>query len=585
MDQMLAGLDGVVSYLDDIIIMGTNKLDHLHHLHKVFARIKDYGFHINKSKCTFLQDSVEYLGFIVNKHGVHTSPSKTKAIIDMPKPSNLSQLRSFLGMVNHYAKFIPNLTTRLSPFYVLLKKDSPWNWNLVCEKAFINIKQFLISPLVLTHYDPSLPLVLAADASSVGVGAVLYHRYPNGTEKVIAHASKTLTPTESRYAQIEKESLGIIYGVQKFDQFLRGRRFTLITDHKPLITIFGPKKGIPATSANRLQRWALRLMGYTYNIEYCSTKNFGQADGLSRLPIGPDLTFDKQDPGDIHIISSIQQELQRNLPVRAAQVAEATRKDPILIQVYNYVMSGWPLTIPEHLQSYHRIRNELSTSFGCLTWGLRTIIPPCYRVNLLNHLHGTHAGMGRMKAEARRYFWWPLLDHDIEILVKGCSICSQNSKQPVKAPLQQWKIPEQPWQRIHIDFMGKFMSNYFLVIVDAHSKWLEVFIMNNITTLSTINVLQTLFARYGFPEQIVSDNGTQFCSTEFADYCERNGIQHIRSTPYHPQSNGQAERYVETVKCALTKGCHDGGKVSDILLKFLFRYRTTPHSTTNLSPA
>jgi len=190
-----------------------------------------------------------------------------------------------------------------------------------------------------------------------------------------------------------------------------------------------------------------------------------------------------------------------------------------------------------------------------------------------------------MKAEARRYCWWPLLDHDIEILVKGCSICSQNSKQPVKAPLQQWKIPEQPWQRIHIDFMGKFMSNYFLVIVDAHSKWLEVFIMNNITTLSTINVLRTLFARYGFPEQIVSDNGTQFCSTEFADYCERNGIQHIRSTPYHPQSNGQAERYVETVKCALTKGCHDGGKVSDILLKFLFRYRTTPHSTTNLSSA
>jgi hypothetical protein len=585
MDQMLAGLEGVVCYLDDIIVTGKNKSDHLNNLNKVFARIKEYGFHINKNKCTFLQDNVEYLGFIVDKNGVHSSPSKTKAILDMPKPTNLSQLRSFLGMVNHYAKFIPNLSNRLSPFYLLLKKDCPWKWTLSCDKAFKNIKQFLISPLVLTHYDPTIPLVLAADASNSGVGAVIYHRYPDGSEKAIAHASKTLTETESRYAQIEKEALAIIYGIQKFDQFLRGRKFTLLTDHKPLITIFGPKKGIPTTSANRLQRWAIRLMGYTYNIEYCSTNNFGQADGLSRLPIGPDTTFDKQDPDEIHVINSIQQELQNNLPIRAAQIATATQKDPILIQVYNYIMSGWPLNSPEQLQSYHRIRNELSTSFGCITWGLRTVIPSCYRLDLLNHLHSTHSGMGRMKAEARRYFWWPVLDKEIEDLVKQCSICSQNSKQPVKAPLQQWKVPEHPWQRIHIDFMGKFMNNYFLIIVDANSKWLEVFMMNNITTSSTIHVLQTLFARFGLPEQIVSDNGTQFTSEEFADYCARNGIQHIRTTPQHPQSNGQAERYVDTVKCALKKGLHNGGKLSDVLLKFLFCYRTTPHTTTNLSPA
>ncbi|CAF3365123.1 unnamed protein product, partial [Rotaria sp. Silwood2] len=410
MDQMLSGLEGTVCYLDDIIVTGKNKIDHLNNLNKVFNKIKDYGFHINKGKCIFLSNYVEYLGFIVDKNGVHTSPSKTKAIVEMPKPTNISQLRSFLGMVNHYAKFIPKLSDQLSPFYSLLKINTPWKWNSFCDKNFKKIKQCLTSPLALPHYDPSLPLVLAADASNSGVGAVIYHRYPDGTEKAIAHASKTLTPTERNYAQIEKEALAIIYGVQKFDQFLRGRRFTLLTDHKPLIKIFGPKKGIPTTSANRLQRWALRLLGYVYDIEYRSTLNFGHADGLSRLPIGPDKDFDNQDPGETNVIASIQQDLQQDLPLSAVQIAKAIQKDPILVQIHKFILSGWPSSISNNFQPYYRIRNELSTSSGCNIWRLRTIVPICYRKHLLNYLHLSHPGMIRMKVYARRYLLWPSID-------------------------------------------------------------------------------------------------------------------------------------------------------------------------------
>ena len=585
MDQMLAGLDGTVCYLDDIIVTGNNTANHLKNLRKVLERVKEYGFHINKNKCSFLQDSIEYLGFVVDKHGVHTSPSKTKAIVDMPQPTNVSQLRSFLGMVNHYAKFVSKLTDRLAPFFPLLKKDAPWKWTMECERAFASIKQILVSPLALVHYDPSLPLVMAADASNSGVGAVIYHRYPDGTEKAIAHASKTLTQTEQHYAQIEKEALALIYGTHKFDQFLRGREFTLLTDHKPLVTIFGSKKGIPTTSANRLQRWAIRLMGYTYKIEYRSTDNFGQADGLSRLPVGPDNEFDTHDPGEIQVIASIQEEVQKELPIRASQIAQAIRSDSILSQVHHYILSGWPLHCPDNLQPYFRIRDALSTSHGCIMWGFRTIIPLCFRDRLLHHLHSVHSGMGRMKGEARRYFWWPSLDKDIEELARQCPACTENAKQPAKAPLQQWNVPDQPWKRIHIDFMGKFMGNYFLVIVDAHSKWLEVFTMSNISSAQTIKTLTTLFSRYGLCEEIVSDNGTQFTSDEFAQFCARHGIRHIRTTPGHPQSNGQAEKYVDTVKNALKKAVNDGGSVSDILCKFLFRYRSTPHSTTNATPA
>ncbi|CAF0711795.1 unnamed protein product [Adineta steineri] len=586
MDQMLAGLQGTVCYLDDIIVTGVNKMEHLDNLNKVLEKIKDFGFHINKSKCSFLQDSVEYLGFIVDKNGVHTSPSKTKAIVEMPYPTNISQLRSYLGMVNHYAKFIPNLTDRLAPFYLLLKKNTKWDWTSTCTQAFTAIKQSLIGPLVLTHYDPKIPLVLAADASNTGVGAVIYHRYSDGTEKAIAHASKTLTPTEKNYAQIEKEALALVYGVQKFDQFIRGRSFTLLTDHKPLLTIFGPKKGIPTTSANRLQRWALKLMGYNYIIEYRSTTNFGQADGLSRLPVGPDKQFDDEDPTDSRTIASIQMELQEELPLRASQIARATRQDILLYQVYTYILSGWPSTTPDNLQSYFRIRNELSTSQGCITWGLRTIIPHCYRKQLLDHLHSTHAGCGRMKSEARRYFWWPSLDKEIENVAKQCESCSLNSKQPAKSPLNQWPVPELPWQRIHIDYMGRFFNKFFLIIVDAHSKWLEVAIMDLITTTATIETLYSLFSRYGLCEEIVSDNGTQFTSKEFSDFCARHGIRHLRTSPGHPQSNGQAERYVDTVKSAIKKGISGGGgDLKQVLIKFLFSYRSTPHATTNISPA
>ena len=585
MDQMLSGIDGTVCYLDDIIVTGKNTMDHLNNLSRVFARIKDYGFHINKRKCLFLQDHIEYLGFIVNKNGVHASPSKIKSIIKMPKPTNFSQLRSFLGMVNHYVKFIPKLSDRLLPFYSLLKKNSSWGWNASCDQAFMSVKKVLASPLALTHYDPSLPIVLAADASNSGIGAVIYHRYPDGTEKAIAHASKTLTSTERNYAQIEKEALAIIYGVQKFDQFLRGRKFTLLTDHKPLTTIFSSKKGISATSANRLQRWALRLMGYVYEIEYRSTLNFGHADGLSRLPTGRDKDFDNQDPGEISLVASIHQELQQNLPLRAAQIAKATQKDPILVQVYNYTLSGWPLSITDNLQPYYRLRNELSTLHGCLTWGLRTIIPSRFRNYLLNYLHLSHPGMTRMKIDARRYCWWPSIDKEIEEVVHKCPNCTENSKQSIKVPLSPWPVPDQPWKRIHLDFMGKFMGLYFLVIVDAYSKWIEVVTMNNPTTKATIDALSSLFARYGLCEIIVSDNGTQFTAIEFADFCARNGIKHITSPPGHPQSNGQAERYVDTVKSALKKGLHNGGSICDVLLKFLFSYRTTPHATTNLSPA
>ena len=219
----------------------------------------------------------------------------------------------------------------------------------------------------LVHFNPALPIVLAADASSVGIGAVIFHHYPDGTKKAIAHASKTLTPAEKNYLQIEREALALIYGVKKFHQYLWGREFTLQTDHKPLTTIFGKKKGIPPTTAGRLQRWALILMGYSFNIEYKSTKMFGNADGLSRLPVGPDQCFDRQNYGRINVTELLQVEKLEELLVKASDLASETNKDPILKEVKQFTLKGWPEQVTQKaLQPYTRHKNELTVQNGCI---------------------------------------------------------------------------------------------------------------------------------------------------------------------------------------------------------------------------
>ena len=200
-----------------------------------------------------MANSVEYLGHIIDHKGLHTLPQKVAAIQDAPAPSNQQQLRSLLGLLHYYGKFIPNLATLLHPMNQLLKSSSVWNWSPDCQQAFTQAKKLLSSATVLAHYNPSLPLRLATDMSAYGIGAVISHVFPNGTERPIAFASRTLSNSEKRYTQPEKEALSLIFGVQKFHSYLYGRVFTLYTDHKPLTTILSPKKGIPPLSAARLQ--------------------------------------------------------------------------------------------------------------------------------------------------------------------------------------------------------------------------------------------------------------------------------------------------------------------------------------------
>ena len=223
--------------------------------------------------------SIEYLGHIISQDGIQPVPTKVTAILNAPKPINVQQLRSFLGLVNYYyGKFIPNLATLLHPLNGFLRADRKWKWSPECDKAFQDAKDQLTSAKVLTHYNPTLPIVTAADASAYGMGAVISHVFPDNSEQPIAFASRTMTTSEKNYAQLEKEALALVFDVRKFHQYLYGRPFIPITDHQLLTTILGPKKFLAAA---RLQQWEVLLSAYNYSIRYKSTMAHGNANGLS----------------------------------------------------------------------------------------------------------------------------------------------------------------------------------------------------------------------------------------------------------------------------------------------------------------
>ena len=578
MDTVLQGIPGVACYIDDILVSGSDKGQHLKTLKEVFRRLEEHGFRLKQAKCEFLMSAVEYLGHLIDQDGIRPLPNKVAAIVKAPSPTNIQELRSFLGLLNYYGKFIPNLATIIHPMNELLQVDRKWNWSEECTKAFELAKTQLTSRQLLTHYDPSLQIYMAADASAYGIGAVISHILTDGTERPIAFASRTLTSSEKNYAQLEKEALSLVFGVKKFHQYLYGRKFTLITDHKPLTTILGPKKGIPSLAAARLQRWALLLSAYDYVIQYKSTNDHCNADGLSRLPLPG---TDQPSGREVSIFNVGQAQA---LPVTFRDIQTATRQDKVLGKVLTYVQTGWPTSIPESLKPYQNRQHEIGTENGCLMWGMRVIVPEKLRAKVLKSLHENHPGITRMKAIARSYFWWSGLDRNIEDLAKSCSGCQAVQAMPPTAPLHPWVWPDTPWKRVHVDFAGPFQGKMFFIIVDAHSKWPEVITMTSTTTLHTVEALRSIFSRYGLPDQLVSDNGPQFTSGEFAQFLRQHGIKHILSAPYHPSSNGLAERFVQTFKRAMRAGEKDGLPLSQRLTEFLFFYRATPHATTDASP-
>ena len=243
--------------------------------------------------------------------------------------------------------------------------------------------------------------------SQYGLGAVISYVLPDGVERPVAFASRSLSSSERNYSQIDKEALALVYGVKKFQAYLYGRKFTLVTDHKPLTSIFGPRKGVPAA---RLQRWSLLLSAYNYDIEFRPTAAHGNADALSRLPL-PEGGVER--PSERHLYNIHQLEM---LPITSQKIKKATQRDPVLRKILSYMMKGWPVEVPKSLQPYRSKLAELSVEDDCLLWVGRVVIPESLQKSVLAELHREHMGISKMKALARSHVRWSGLDKDLEAM-------------------------------------------------------------------------------------------------------------------------------------------------------------------------
>ena len=319
------------------------------------------------------------------------------------------------------------------------------------------------------------------------------------------------------------------------------------------------------------------LGAYSYRIAYKSGDTIPHADGLSRLPL-PNAPNEVPLPGETILLM----ESLKSSPVSAEEIKLSTSRDPILAQVHHMLLHGWREMEGEGFVPFQRRREELSVHDGCVLWGSRVVVPTKGRRRILELVHESHPGISRMKSLARGFVWWSGMDKDIEEYGKGCEVCQSSRHSEVKVPLQPWKWPQKPWARIHVDYAGP-LGKMFLLVVDAHSKWIEVAIVNSATSSTTIERLRQMFATHGLPETMVSHNGTVFTSMEFSEFCRRNHIRHIRTAPYHPASNGQVERAVQTFKESMKRSSSDS--LETRVSRFPFHYRITPHTTTGCSPA
>ncbi|XP_055916502.1 uncharacterized protein K02A2.6-like [Eupeodes corollae] len=573
LDQILQGLEGTLSYFDDIIIHGATVTECKERLINCFEKLQKYDLHVNKNKCEFFKTEIRYLGYVIRKNEILKSPDKVQAIKDMSRPKNSDEVRAFLGMITYYSKFIPDLSTITFPLRQLPQKNYKFKWSKSCELAFIKLKEEIMSNRVLTPYDPQLQTTLACDASPVGIAAVL-SQIDEGVERPIAFISRSLTLSEQNYSQLDREALAIVFAIDKFYMYLYGREFILITDNKPLTRIFHQHSKIPAMTSSRLLRYASFLQGFNYKIQHKKAEEHLHVDCLSR-----NLSTDSFQKFKFFLddeIKDLQDQIINQIStvlLTATSIAKETEKDSKLSKLKQDLLKG-------------QIENpDYSLQDGVIFKGNRVVIPNTLQDEVLKELHRTHIGIMKMKQLARKYCYWNGIDSSIEKLVRSCEKCALCKNSPPQITTHHWGEPNANFDRVHIDYAGPLQGYNFFVLIDAKSKWPEIKVTNSAPTSEvTIKFLQDIVATHGLPKVIVSDNASIFQSNEFKAYCKENGIMQKFIAPGHPATNGLAERYIKTLKSKLNAMSEEEGSIHNKVREILYRYRATPLSN-GKSPA
>ena len=593
LDNALEGLDGVTPIFDDILIYGAGETeaeainDHDRKLVALLNRCREKGIKLNKEKVKFRLPEVTFMGHIISVEGLKPDPTKVEAIREMPAPTCKQDVRRLLGMVNYLQKFAPNLSDATAPLRDLLKEENKFQWlDDVQSQSFKQVKQMLSQTPVLKYFDPKEDVQLQCDASERGLGACLMQ----GGQPV-AYASRSMTETETHYAQIEKEMLAIVFGVERFEHYVYGRPVKVDTDHKPLEIIF--KKSL-LSAPKRLQRMLLRLQKFHLDVNYKKGTEMYLADTLSRAFL-PHTGKGQQHREDVFRLYDTRGETEKDaesiemvqfLPVSESSqtlIRQATEADKAMQELKSTIRQGWPESknlVSDSIRDYFPFRDELSLQNGLVFKGERLVIPTRIREDMKARVHASHIGIQGCLRRAREALYWPGMNNDIQEYIARCDVCNNHPLAQAKEPLICHSITVRPWEKIAVDFFQQGEAEY-MITVDYYSSYFEVDRLHTKTAKEVIRLLKAHLARHGIPDELMSDNGPPFTSAEFQKFVDSYSFEHNTSSPGYPQSNGKVENAVKRAKSLMQKASESR---SDPFLALL-DWRNTPSEMLDTSPA
>ena len=537
--------NGVVPYLDDIIVYTKTPEEHIRILEEVFRLLTKANIRLRREKCSFAVTEVEYLGFIVGKGKVRPSTKKTESVKRFPTPTSVKAIQRFVGLANYYRRFIPNFSRIAEPLTRLTRKDRVFEWNIEQQTAFDTLKDKLINPPVITIYRPDRPVILHTDASTVGIGSILMQPDEDGRNQVIAYYSRRLNCHEERYSASELECLAVVDSMEHFHVYVHGKHTDIYSDHSALQWLFNIKN-----PSNRLFRWSVRLSVYKYTIHHRSGRKHEAPDALSREPIS--------------LCISTEELLNEQQNIDTTGLRNITKRDGIIINKHRGVS--------------------------------RYVVPPSLTTRILKQFHENHnhPGIDKTQKLILSRYWWKNAVDDIAKHVRSCQTCQlvKPANQKPTGFLQPITTPDHPMNTWSIDtiIMGSVSNNTraknIQTIVDHHSRYIWAFATPKNTTATLVNILSQLFSVIGTPEKLISDNGPNLTAKPFRKFCSEHGVRHVMITPYHPQANGLCEKANGAILRGLRLAQLDRPalKWSTLLPDVVKNYNSIPHSATGFSP-
>lgn len=570
--------DRVFVYLDDLLIISATYDEHIQLLKLVAQQLSDANLTINVQKSHFLLKEIKYLGFLVGELGLRVDPSKVEAIVDFPVPSTTKQTRRLLGMAGWYRRFIPNFSEIAAPITDLTKQGKKFKWTPEAQLAFQTLKDKLTSAPVLINPNYNRPFFIRCDASTQGIGSVLYQKSNDGDELPISFMSSKLNKAQKNYSITELEMLAAVLSVKKFRPYIEGSEFTIITDHASLQWLMRNQNDL----TGRLARWCLKLQHFNFKFEHQRASQNIVPDALSRA-------FD-----------DVTEEFSNSLELQVDSIDLASHyfEDEDYVALKNKIESD-PTLYSEFKVKDDKIFIRLVPKHKepiCDVPIYKLWVPRNLVDTLLKEAHddplSSHGGIKKTLLRLRMYYFWPGMIHDVRKYVLSCESCKTNKSpnQTLRPPLGSLHISDRPFQKIFIDLLGPYPRSksgkiFIIIVVDQLSKFVVLKTVNRATAKKIVDFLEEeIFCVFNVPECILSDNGTQFVGKELAVLLKKYSIKHLRTAIYSPQANA-SERVNRSIIEAIRSYISTDHRDWDVLLpEITSALRSAHHETIGCSP-